>query len=170
MNPLQFGVFLQPQYADLGRLRENVHAAEDSGLDFVAIMDHPESPQLLDALTVISVLIGETSRIRLISDVINSALRPPVMLAKAAAGLDLLSGGRFEMGLGGGGNWQATAALTGQHLEPRQVVDAFEEAITIILPCLTRTSQALRKRSIRQLATLVAIPRTFAGSFNSLDG
>jgi short-subunit dehydrogenase len=38
------GVFVAPQYADLDRLRENVHAAEDSGLDFVAVQDHPYAP------------------------------------------------------------------------------------------------------------------------------
>lgn len=140
MNPLQFGVFLRPQYADLTRLRENIHVAEDCGLDFVAIMDHPESPDVLDALTASSVLIGETSRIRFISDVINVALRPPVMLAKAAAGLDILSGGRFVLGLGAGGNRYATTALTNQHLEPGQAVDAFKEALAIIQSTWTAKS------------------------------
>ena len=140
MNRLQFGVFLQPQYADLKRLRENIHVAEDCGLEMVAIMDHPESPDVLDALTVISVLIGETSHIRFVSDVINIALRPPVMLAKAAAGLDMLSGGRFVLGLGAGGNRQATTALTNQHLEPGQVFDAFKEALAIIQSTWTARS------------------------------
>ncbi len=40
MNPLEFGVFITPQSTDLDVLREEVHAAEDGGLDFITIQDH----------------------------------------------------------------------------------------------------------------------------------
>ncbi len=132
MNPLEFSVFVLPRFANLAGLRELVHTAEDGGFDLIAIQDHPYVPQFLDTMSLIGVLLGETSRVRFFPDVANLPLRPPAMLAKAAASLDLLSGGRFELGLGGGGNQQGLAALGGPQLTPGETVDAFEEAIAVI--------------------------------------
>jgi alkanesulfonate monooxygenase SsuD/methylene tetrahydromethanopterin reductase-like flavin-dependent oxidoreductase (luciferase family) len=42
-------------------------------------------------------------------------------MARAAASLDLLSGGRFDLGLGAGGLWEAVAAMGGRRLTPRSV-------------------------------------------------
>jgi alkanesulfonate monooxygenase SsuD/methylene tetrahydromethanopterin reductase-like flavin-dependent oxidoreductase (luciferase family) len=46
--------------------------------------------------------------------------------------MDLLSGGRFELGIGAGGFWDAIAAMGGRRLAPGQAVEALEEAIQII--------------------------------------
>jgi alkanesulfonate monooxygenase SsuD/methylene tetrahydromethanopterin reductase-like flavin-dependent oxidoreductase (luciferase family) len=54
------------------------------------------------------------------------------VLAKAAASIDLMSGGRFELGLGAGAFWDAVWAMGGPRREPRQAVDALEEAIAVI--------------------------------------
>jgi alkanesulfonate monooxygenase SsuD/methylene tetrahydromethanopterin reductase-like flavin-dependent oxidoreductase (luciferase family) len=59
-------------------------------------------------------------------------LRPPAVVARAAASLDLLSGGRFELGLGAGAFWDAIEAMGGRRLTPGQSVDALSEAIDII--------------------------------------
>jgi alkanesulfonate monooxygenase SsuD/methylene tetrahydromethanopterin reductase-like flavin-dependent oxidoreductase (luciferase family) len=132
MKPVQFGVFITPQYADIQRLQQHVHTAEVGGFDYVSVQDHPYSPGFLDTFALIGTLIGRTSRLRFMPSVANLPLRPPAMLAKTSAALDLLSGGRFELGLGGGRLWPQIAGLGGPSLTPGEVVTSIDEAITVL--------------------------------------
>jgi alkanesulfonate monooxygenase SsuD/methylene tetrahydromethanopterin reductase-like flavin-dependent oxidoreductase (luciferase family) len=88
--------------------------------------------EFVDTFSLIGYLLSRTTRIRVFPDVANLPLRPPAMLAKAAATLDLLSGGRFELGLGGGASMDAVAAMGGPVLARRDALPALAEGIDVI--------------------------------------
>src|SRR4051812_36404098 len=127
-----FGIFPVPEADRADRVVEQVVLADRLGLDLAGIQDHPYQRRHLDAWTLLAYLAGRTERIRLFPDVANLPLRPPALLAKAAASLDRLSGGRAELGLGAGAFWEAIAAWNGPARTPKESVDALEEAIAII--------------------------------------
>ncbi|MBI5103879.1 MAG: LLM class flavin-dependent oxidoreductase, partial [Solirubrobacterales bacterium] len=129
---LQFGVFLPPDAAQAGEVVELAELADVSGLDLVTFQDHPYQPRFLDTWTLLSVVAARTTSVRVAPNVINLPLRPPVVLARSVASLDVLSGGRVELGLGAGAFWEAIAAVGGPRLTPGQGVDALAEALTII--------------------------------------
>ncbi|MFI7232036.1 LLM class flavin-dependent oxidoreductase [Nonomuraea angiospora] len=106
--------------------------AERAGLDLVTFSDHPYQPTFLDTWTLLGYVAAATENIRLAGNVHPLPLRPPAMLAQAAASLDILSHGRFELALGTGGYWDAIASMGAPRLPPGQAVDALEEAIPII--------------------------------------
>ena len=108
---------------------DTARAADAAGVDRVLVSDHvvfgehmdaygrPESGGVaggkqptgpdghwLEPLMTLSVVCGVTSRVRLGTNILIAALRRPVVLAKAAATMDVLSGGRLDLGVGIG--WQ----------------------------------------------------------------
>ena len=131
-HSLEFGTFITPQ----NRRPENVVAlaklTEQVGLDLVTFQDHPYQSAFLDTWTLLSWVAAQTERVRVSGNVLNLPLRPPAVLARAAASLDLLSGGRFELGLGAGAFWDAIEVMGGPRRTPGQAVDALEEAIDVI--------------------------------------
>jgi probable F420-dependent oxidoreductase len=98
-RPFRFGV--QISSLDPATLLADAVAAEAAGFDVVLMSDHvgPDGPSPLPALAAIATV---TSTIRLGTLVLNGDMRNPVQLAWEAATLDVLSGGRFELGLGAG--------------------------------------------------------------------
>ena len=111
---------------------EQVLAAERGGLDLVGIQDHPYQRRFLDTFLLIGDLLARTSRIRFFPDVANLPLRGPTMIAKSAVSLDVMSDGRFELGLGAGAFWDAVAGMGGPRRTGREAADALEEALPII--------------------------------------
>ena len=129
---LEFGVSVVPLADPPDWAARIVVAADRAGLDLVGIQDHPYQRRFLDTWTLISTLVPVTERIRFFPDVASLPLRPPAMLAKAAASLDVLSGGRVEMGLGAGAFWDAIVGMDGPRRSPGEAVRSVEEAIKIM--------------------------------------
>jgi alkanesulfonate monooxygenase SsuD/methylene tetrahydromethanopterin reductase-like flavin-dependent oxidoreductase (luciferase family) len=131
-HPLEFGYFLVPDAGDPQGVLETARLADQLGYDLLAVQDHPYQPAHLDALALLGVILGQTVQIRVFQDVGNLPLRPPAVFAKAAATLDVLSGGRFEAGLGGGGFLRAAQAMGAPPLSAGESLDALEEAVAIL--------------------------------------
>ncbi|WP_237767581.1 LLM class flavin-dependent oxidoreductase [Serinicoccus sp. CUA-874] len=129
---LEFGIFPTPDARRIPDLLSLVALAEVEGLDVVSVQDHPYQDGFLDTWTLLSVLGARTTTIRLAPNVASLPLRPPVVLAKAAATLDLLTDGRVELGLGAGAFWDAIVAAGGPRRTPGEAVDALAEAVELI--------------------------------------
>jgi alkanesulfonate monooxygenase SsuD/methylene tetrahydromethanopterin reductase-like flavin-dependent oxidoreductase (luciferase family) len=97
-HELLFGTFITPAAQRPHHAVELAAVADRAGLDLVTFQDHPYQPGFLDTWILLTYVAARTSRVRLSHNVLNLPLRPPVMLARAAASVDLLSGGRFELG------------------------------------------------------------------------
>jgi probable F420-dependent oxidoreductase len=126
-----------------GHLLRRAETADAAGVDRLAVSDHvvfgasldaysdpssggvaggrqPTGPEghWLEPLTVISHLTARTSHVRFGTNILLAALRRPAVLAKTAATIDTLSGGRLDLGVGVG--WQAAEyEATGLRFEER---------------------------------------------------
>ena len=132
-HPLTFGTFVTPASSPVWAALQNAQLSERVGYDLVTFQDHPYQPSFHDTLALLGWVAANTSTIHVAANVFNLPLRgQPAVLALAAASLDILSGGRFEMGLGAGHFWDAIESAGGRRLTPGQGVDALSEAVDII--------------------------------------
>jgi alkanesulfonate monooxygenase SsuD/methylene tetrahydromethanopterin reductase-like flavin-dependent oxidoreductase (luciferase family) len=131
-HQIEFGYFLVPDAANPDGVLETARLADRLGYDLLGVQDHPYQRAHLDTLALLGVVLARTQRIRVFQAVGNLPLRPPAVFAKAAATLDLLSGGRFEAGLGAGGYLQPAHAMGAPALTPGGSLAALEEAVAIL--------------------------------------
>ena len=131
-HDLSFGIFVTPKADTAGHVLRLARRAEAAGLDWVSVQDHPYQPAFLDAWTLLTAIAATTERVSVFPNVANLPLRPPAVLARAVASLDILSGGRAELGIGTGAFWDAIAAMGGPRRSPRESVQALREAIAVI--------------------------------------
>ncbi|MCW2522176.1 MAG: putative dependent monooxygenase, partial [Frankiales bacterium] len=129
---LEFGYFLTPTADHPARLVTAAQELDELGFELLGVQDHPYMGSFLDTWTLLSVIAARTSRLRVFPDVASLPLRPPAVLAKSAATLDLLSGGRVELGLGAGAFWDAIAAMGGGRRSAGESIVALQEAIDVI--------------------------------------
>jgi alkanesulfonate monooxygenase SsuD/methylene tetrahydromethanopterin reductase-like flavin-dependent oxidoreductase (luciferase family) len=127
---VKFGYFLIPNAAD--PLLATAQEVERLGLDYIGVQDHPYQRRFVDTWTLLAMIAATTSRVGLFPDVACLPLRPPAVLAKAAASLDVLSGGRAELGLGAGAFWDAVEGYGGPRRGPGEALAALAEAIRVI--------------------------------------
>ena len=137
---MRLRIFTEPQTgASYATLRRVAQAAEDLGFDAFFRSDHymnfgPGSgePGPSDAWTTLAGLAVETSRIRLGTLVSSATFRYPGPLAIAVAGVDAMSGGRIELGLGAGWNNAEHAAYGIPFPAAGERFDRLDEQLAII--------------------------------------
>ncbi len=154
-HDLRFGTFITPTVTPAQHAVDMAKVSDDVGLDLVTFQDHPYTPSFLDTWTLMAWVAAQTGRVHLSGNVVNVALRPPSVLARAAASLDLLSDGRVALGLGAGFFWDGVAAMGGRRLTNGEAVTGLEEAIDILRGLWDTTTRA---------------PLTAGGDFYSVNG
>ncbi len=141
---LQVGLMVEPQlggtYADLVGL---ARWAEETGFDVFARSDHyldmDVSRPVTDAFVGLAGVATETDSIGLAVLVSPITFRHPAVIAKSAATLHEMTGGRFELGVGTG--WmEGEHAAFGMRLPPiGERFEMFEEALAYLAAALGRT-------------------------------
>ncbi len=132
MNKPLFGANVDPSPGRLEAGFEIAQLAEEAGLDMVLLQDHPYNKDHLDTWTLLAALAARTERIHIGTNVANVPLRTPTLLAKMAASLDVITGGRVELGLGAGTFWPGIRAYGGRAAVQDKPFTAFKEALAII--------------------------------------
>ena len=130
-RPLTFASFLFPKASEGPGLLRQAALTEELGFDLIGVPDHPDWGQYIDQWTLMSAVIGHTTRIEVFGAVSALALRePPFVLAKAALSLDTLAPGRFHFGLGVGA-LPGIPSIGGPQWAPAESVDRLREAIEL---------------------------------------
>lgn len=83
-------------------------------------------------MTLLTAIGAQTRSVRLSANVFNLPLRPPAVLAKSVATLDLLTHGRAELGIGAGAFWDGIVAAGGERRTPGEAVEQLAEGIELV--------------------------------------
>src|SRR4051794_28229671 len=89
-HPLQFGSFVTPSNADPARTVGLAALSEQAGAALLTFQDHPYQPGFLDTCTLLSYVAARTSTVHVSANGTTLPLRPPAVLARSVASLDLL--------------------------------------------------------------------------------
>jgi probable F420-dependent oxidoreductase len=129
---------IESDMLDVGPLRDLAIAAERAGFTGISLTEHPipsakwlnaGGHQSLDPLVALGYVAGATERLKLLTNLVVTPYRNPFLLAKAAATVDKLSGGRLILGLGAGYQKSEFYAL-GIDFEERNAL--FDEALDVL--------------------------------------
>lgn len=151
--------------------------AENSGFDTILVMDHfyqlpilgePDEP-MIECYTLLAALAQHTSRVRLSALVTGNTYRNPTLLAKSVTALDLVSGGRAQLGIGAGWFELEHDSLGYPFGTFTDRFEKLEEALQIILPMLRGERPSLDGKwyqvadAINSPAPLSSIPVMIGG-------
>jgi probable F420-dependent oxidoreductase len=129
-RPFRFGIVTHNTNASLDALVARARLAERLGYSVFLIPDHLGDQ--FDTPLALALVAQATSTLRVGSFVFANDFRHPALLAKAAATLDVISGGRFELGLGAGwmeSEYEQVGLAFGT---PRVRIDRMIEALQVI--------------------------------------
>jgi probable F420-dependent oxidoreductase len=128
----------EPHLLDAGPVAELARAAEDAGFHGFGMTEHPAPTakwlthgghQSLDPFVALGAAAAVTRQIKLITYLTVTPYRNPMLLAKTAATVDLLSGGRFILGMGAG-YLKAEFRAVGVDFDERNTI--FDEALDVL--------------------------------------
>ena len=144
---MRFAIKTAPQHTSWEDMLDVWRAADDVELfesawnfdHFYPLVGDRDGP-CLEAWVTLAALARETSRIRVGCMVNGTPYRHPAVLANMAASLDIVSGGRLDLGLGAGWNEQESSAYGIDLLPMGQRMDKFEEAVEVIVSLLSHES------------------------------
>jgi alkanesulfonate monooxygenase SsuD/methylene tetrahydromethanopterin reductase-like flavin-dependent oxidoreductase (luciferase family) len=132
-NTVLFGLGLGIGVNDVNEILGHARLADESGLDLVAISDHPYFGDRIDAYAELGYVLGATRNVSGAVIVTNLLSRPAPILARTLTGLSAISGGRIAaLGLGAGGMWDEIVALGVPQWTGGQRIRALEEAIILV--------------------------------------
>ncbi len=127
-----FGVGLETGVHQVSEMLGHARIADEAGLDFVSIGDHPYFADRVDAYAALGFVLGATSNVTGAVIMTNLLSRPAPILARIVTGLSTISGGRVVLGMGAGGMWEEIVALGVPRLSPGARIRALEEAIMVV--------------------------------------
>jgi F420-dependent oxidoreductase-like protein len=150
---LRFGI-VRNQNLPWEAMLRHYRTFEALGFDSVWHADHYQRPSLpeapfLEGWTLLAALAALTERVRLGILVTSNTFRHPSLVAKMAATVDHVSGGRLELGLGTGWYEPEHARFGVPFPEPGELVGRFEEAVTVIDRLLTNDVTTFEGRYYR---------------------
>lgn len=131
-HPFRFTAQVPDLGSSIGSWREKLVRLEEAGFSTVALADHFTGGYELEPFVVLANVAATTTRLRLQTAVLGNDYRHPVLTHRAAATLDVLSGGRVELGIGAG--WMRsdyTSAGLGYD-RPGVRIDRLEESVAVL--------------------------------------
>ncbi len=152
---MRFAIKTRPEHTPWAQIRDVWLAADEVELfesawnwDHFYPLTEPYDGPNLEAWSMLAAFSEATSRIRLGCQVTGMIYRHPAVLANIAATVDIISGGRLELGLGAGWN-QMECDAYGIALPPlRERFDRFDEGIEAIIGLLTQETTTLQGRYV----------------------
>jgi F420-dependent oxidoreductase-like protein len=137
--------------ADVWRAADDIELFESAWLfdHFEPILGKPRSGPCLEGWTVLAAMAAATRRIRIGVMVTGMPYRHPAVLANMAATVDVISGGRLELGLGAGWNQQECDAYGIDLLPLRDRFDLFDEGVEAIVRLLSQETTTLEGKHVR---------------------
>jgi probable F420-dependent oxidoreductase len=131
-NAFRFSTAMPALTGPVSEWRDKLRRIEDLGYWSVAVSDHFTAGWVMDPLVVMTAAAEATTTLRIMPLVLANDYRHPVLLHKALATLDVLSGGRVEIGLGAG--WmESDYAAANIPLDPAAVrIERLGESVQVI--------------------------------------
>jgi len=136
-RPVRFGALLRQANNRWATIAESARIADDLGFHSIHFIDHllalPDpTADILESWTTMTACATLTRRVRVGGTVLCNSFRSPALLAKMAATLDVISSGRFELGIGAGWHEPEYHAYGFDFPRPAIRIEQLAEAIGII--------------------------------------